>query len=89
MRKTISQDYLLLLLAQDWFPAWFAFDDGEFLADLCCNYRLQDQKVMFVRCLIRSEEFIREFAKQCMTMWHLEIDQMRTDALHEYQEEKS
>jgi hypothetical protein len=83
-RKQVSQDYILLLLAQDWFPVWFALEKGELLVDLCCNHRLQDQKVKFVRCSIRNEDFITEFSKRVMVMWYLEIDQMRSNALVEY-----
>ncbi|MCP4083219.1 MAG: hypothetical protein GY743_23605 [Planctomycetaceae bacterium] len=85
-REEVDQEYLFELLERGWFVVWFAFcaDEEELLADLCCNYRLEDGKVMFVQCPIEDKQVIADLATKAMGQWTAEFEKMKTAAIAEF-----
>lgn len=70
VRRSITANEIRgLIVDNGWDIAWFATEDNILMVDLCCHYRLEDGKVLFVECTDHTLDFIKWLAAKMIDLW--------------------
>lgn len=74
--RMVTASEIIDAIDRGWFPAWFSTsdenDDGAddtFNIDLCANTRLQDRKIIFLKCTDYTPDFIKLVSEKMIELW--------------------
>lgn len=67
--RMVTASEIIDAIDRGWFPAWFSTSDDTFNIDLCANTRLQDNKIIFLKCTDHTPDFIKLVSEKMIELW--------------------